>query len=195
MFDTDKAAPPVGHSVPRWDRNAIAPAALVIGDIFALGLAAFLGYASRRALSSYFPIQLNFESSAGVFVCLAAIPFGLWLANLYPGIGLPTVERLRRRTLVTLSIFLVMIVFAFLVGLEAGSLRRWKLSRGKWRQLDVVSAKTEEDAERRFFDRQAAAPPERGNGTPNSPMHPLPRASLTPQTDVVGFFPEPGAPR
>jgi Undecaprenyl-phosphate galactose phosphotransferase WbaP len=80
-----------------------------------LAITAALGYLSRRALNFYLPITLNFESSAGVFVCLAAIPFGLWLAGLYPGIGLPTVERLRRRTLVTMSIFTVMIVFDYIV--------------------------------------------------------------------------------
>jgi Protein of unknown function (DUF2628) len=89
---------------------------------------------------------------------------------------------------------LVMIVLAFLVGLEAGSLRRWKLSRGKWRQLDVVSGKDEEEAERRFFDRTTTI--ERDGASPGtSTMHPLPRSSLNPQNDVVGLFPQPGAPR
>ncbi len=91
--------------------------------------------------------------------------------------------------------FIVMFLFALLVGFEAGSLRRWKLSRGKWRQLDVVVADNEEAAERRFFDRWD------GNAQRNeprgslSPLPPLPRASLPPQDDVVGFFPQPGAPR
>ena len=113
MFPVDKTAP-IGDQRSRWDRTAFAGPALIAGDVLALGLAAALGYAMRRAFSSYLPIELNFESSAGVFVCLAAVPFGLWLANLYPGIGLPTVERLRRRSLVTLSVFLVMIVFDYI---------------------------------------------------------------------------------
>jgi hypothetical protein len=93
----------------------------------------------------------------------------------------------------------VMVVFALLVGLEAGSLRRWKLSRGKWRQLDIVVADSEEAAERRFFERwnaRDALTGERGN-TPSPP--PLPRASIAqPQgapLNVLGLFPEPGAPR
>jgi hypothetical protein len=87
----------------------------------------------------------------------------------------------------------VMIVIAFLIGLEAGSLRHWKLSRRKWRQLDVVVADNEEDAERRFFGRWVAEPSrdDRGNG----PLHPMPRSSLTPQQDVLGLFPEPGVSR
>ena len=90
--------------------------------------------------------------------------------------------------------FIVMIVFALLVGFEGGSLRRWKLSRGKWRQLDVIVADSEEAAERRFFDRWTN--PEQSNNPGNSSStHPLPRVSLTAQNDVVGFFPEPGASR
>ena len=37
---------------------------------------------------------------------------------------------------------------AVLLGFEAASLKRWKLSRGKWRQVDVVVADDEEMAER-----------------------------------------------
>ena len=33
----------------------------------------------------------------------------------------------------------VLLLIALLIGLEAASLRRWTLSRGKWRQLDVVA--------------------------------------------------------
>ena len=50
----------------------------------------------------------------------------------------------------------VMAVIAMLMGLEAASLRRWTLSRQKWRPLDVVVADDEEAAERRFFDRWRA---------------------------------------
>ena len=36
------------------------------------------------------------------------------------------------------SIFLANMIVALLMGFEASSLRRWTLSRGNWRQLDVV---------------------------------------------------------
>ncbi len=52
--------------------------------------------------------------------------------------------------------FVVMLLFALLMGFEAASLRRWTLSRGKWRQLDVVVADNKDAAERRFFDRWTA---------------------------------------
>jgi hypothetical protein len=89
---------------------------------------------------------------------------------------------------------LAMLIFACLVGLEAGSLRRWKLSRGKWRELDVVSAANEDEAERRFFDRwrDGTAP---FTDRVNSQRHPLPRSSISGQDDVIGMFPQPGASR
>ena len=90
--------------------------------------------------------------------------------------------------------FIIMIVFALLIGFEASTLRRWKLSRGKWRQLAVISARNEDEAEQRFFDRWVN--PASGNDTGYSPaLHPLPRASLTTHDDVLGVFPQPGASR
>ena len=93
--------------------------------------------------------------------------------------------------------FLVMVVIALLLGLEAGSLRRWKLSRRKWRQLDIVVADSEEAAERRFFERwNAKTVRETGRGAAPPP---LPRASISQSqgapANVLGLFPEPGASR
>jgi hypothetical protein len=95
----------------------------------------------------------------------------------------------------------VMAVIAIWMGLEAVSLRRWTLSRRKWRQLGVVVADDREAAERRFFDRwtmmrgvdfdpttvdRGAPPPTRN--VPGQPP-PLPRG------DILGLFPHPGMPR
>ena len=90
--------------------------------------------------------------------------------------------------------FVIMFVFALLMGFEAGSLKRWKLSRGKWRQLAVISAKNEEEAEQRFFDRWSNPAPDHDAGY-SPALHPLPRASLTAPDDVLGVFPQSGAPR
>jgi hypothetical protein len=95
-----------------------------------------------------------------------------------------------------------MAVIALLMGLEAASLRRWTLSRRKWRQLGVVVADDREAAERRFFDRWTAmrnvefdpsavdrgAPPPTRN-VPGQTFSPPPRG------DIVGLFPQPGMPR
>ena len=44
------------------------------------------------------------------------------------------------------------LLIAILVGIEASSLRRWKLARRKFEQVGVVVADDLEMAERRFFD-------------------------------------------
>src|SRR6476619_3999639 len=54
------------------------------------------------------------------------------------------------------TILMVDVVLALLLGFEAASLKRWTLSRRKWRQLDIVVADDEETAERRFFERWTA---------------------------------------
>lgn len=96
----------------------------------------------------------------------------------------------------------VLLLLALLMGLEGASLRRWTLSRGKWRQLDVVAAANEQDAEQRFFDRWVAA----RNDSANDPMSverggPPPTRDIPGQSfsrpppvpgGIVGLFPKPG---
>ncbi len=85
-----------------------------------------------------------------------------------------------------------MTLIAVLVGLEAASLWRWKLSRRRWRQLDVVVAENEEAAERRFLDRWKERAHESGR---NDTASLLPRTPSMSQPDVIGLFPQPGASR
>jgi hypothetical protein len=88
-----------------------------------------------------------------------------------------------------------------LVGLEAGSLRRFTLYRRGWTNIGVVSGDNVEDAERRFFDawvqraggRPVAPPPSPARAAQSAPAAPAQRMPQAP--DVVGLFPEPGAPR
>jgi hypothetical protein len=54
---------------------------------------------------------------------------------------------------------LATVALSLLIGLEAGSLRRWSLDRRGWTQLGAVSGRTAEDCERRFFDAWLAQPP------------------------------------
>ena len=87
---------------------------------------------------------------------------------------------------------LVNLLLALLIGLEAASLRRWTLSRRRWRQLDVVAAEDHDAAERRFFDRWTgilhdAQPHDRGAPPPS--RSPSLRA---PREDIIGLFPQPG---
>ena len=78
----------------------------------------------------------------------------------------------------------VWVLVALLVGIEAGSLRRWTLRR--WRERGIVVAPNLEAAERRFFEtwpvRQSEAE------TPSLP----PGAHVpTSDADVIGLFPDP----
>ena len=89
----------------------------------------------------------------------------------------------------------VIFVVSLLVGFEAASLWRWTLSRGKWRQLDVIVADDLESAERRFFDRFAAPRREFDDrGSYATRDYAGPQRPSTPR-DIIGSFPQPGAPR
>ena len=90
-------------------------------------------------------------------------------------------------------------LISLLVGMEAGTLRRFTLTRRGWKNVGIVSGDDLEAAERRFFDAWmrgvpigAAKPNEREPGPstpPASPPH-LQQASA-----VIGLFPEPGPGR
>jgi uncharacterized protein DUF2628 len=82
-------------------------------------------------------------------------------------------------------------LIALLIGFEAASLRRWTLTRRRWRELGTVVGDGLDDAERRFFDAWIA-------GEATQPQ--AAQATATPhpfghRSDVVGLFPEPGANR
>jgi hypothetical protein len=104
------------------------------------------------------------------------------------------------------AIFFVDLMLALLMGFEAASLRRWTLSRHKWRQLDIVVAEDWESAERRFFDRWTAnqrglnndqLAVERGGPPPTRdiPGQPFSRPPPLPRSEIIGLFPEPGGSR
>jgi hypothetical protein len=87
-------------------------------------------------------------------------------------------------------------LISLLVGLEAGTLRRFKLARRNWRNVGVVTGDDLEDAERRFFDawiRQS--PAGRAASTFPRAAPAAPPAPPAEQTGVIGLFPEPGAHR
>jgi hypothetical protein len=90
----------------------------------------------------------------------------------------------------------VSVLVSLLVGLEAASLRRWTLSRRKWRNVGVVVASDLDSAERRFFDSWVSRDSRpRSGGLPvaaNLPAVPVPPMRMSPD-DVIGLFPEPQA--
>jgi hypothetical protein len=88
------------------------------------------------------------------------------------------------------------LLLGLLVGLEAGTLRRFTLNRRGWKNLGVVSGDDLEGAERRFFDAWL----QRTNSTSGRPRAPTPAAAApiwrgSSGSDVIGLFPEPGARR
>jgi hypothetical protein len=84
--------------------------------------------------------------------------------------------------------FIIDVLIGALIGLEASTLRRWTYGRRKWTTLGVVSADSEEAAERRFFRQWAA----RADAPPPPVVTPTP-VPRTASTDIIGLFPEPGA--
>jgi hypothetical protein len=112
-------------------------------------------------------------------------------------VGVETVLRYVGVSGFVLSI--VGLLISLLVGIEAGTLRRFALARRGWKSVGVVSGDNHEDAERRFFDAWVRAASggrvEPATVSPSPPPLPPP-APRTPQpTDVIGLFPEPGANR
>jgi hypothetical protein len=104
------------------------------------------------------------------------------------------------------AVMVINLLLALLLGFEAASLKRWTLSRRKWRQLDIVVADDEESAERRFFDRWTTKQRglvndqrsvERGGPPPTRyvPGQPFSRPPPVPQGGIIGLFPEPGGSR
>jgi hypothetical protein len=114
-------------------------------------------------------------------IVAVALQAGLW------AVGLDTTVRV-----------IVGLLLALLVGFEAGSLRRWTLTRRGWRNLAVVVGDGMEMAERHFYAawrpaeaREATLPP-----GPNMPLsRERARETLKEARDIIGLFPEPGAPR
>jgi hypothetical protein len=90
------------------------------------------------------------------------------------------------------------LLIALLIGFEAATIRRWKLTRRGWQMLGFVVGENTEAAERRFYavwsKRAGAAPP-----TPPAapePHYATPVRHGTPSpSDVIGLFPEPGLKR
>jgi hypothetical protein len=163
--------------------------------------------ADLRSTDTFVFVRDGFHLWAALFAPLWLTWHRLWLALIGWVIAIIALELvLVRLGAGSAAVFFADLVAAVLMGFEAGSLRRWTLSRHHWRQLDVVVADDEEAAERRFFDRWAAkqrgivndqqavdrgAPPP----TRDVPPHPFSKPPPLPGSGIIGLFPEPGGPR
>jgi hypothetical protein len=94
--------------------------------------------------------------------------------------------------------FFAGLLIALLIGFEAATLRRWKLTRRGWKMRGFVVGEDAEMAERRFFaewsKRASEAPPAPPAAPEPRYAVPLRRGTPSP-SDVIGLFPEPGGGR
>ncbi len=90
--------------------------------------------------------------------------------------------------------FLASFLIALLIGFEAATLWRWKLSRRRWQMLGFVVGEDAETAERNFFAQWSKRAETPASFTPPEPKYatPISRGAPSP-SDVIGLFPEPGA--
>ena len=161
--------------------------------------------ADYRAADRITFVRDGFHVWAAVFGAVWLAWHRLWLASVGWVILIVALDiRLDRLGVAWTSILLVDGLLALLLGFEAASLERWTLSRRRWRQVDIVVADDEEAAERRFFDRwsgkqrglsndQPAV--DRGAPPPTRDVPGQPFSRPPPRDEIIGLFPEPGAPR
>ncbi len=92
--------------------------------------------------------------------------------------------------------FLVSLLIALLVGLEASTIWRRKLAWKKWKTLGLVVGDDTETAERRFYAEWVKRSDEKPAVTSAAPapQYSAPvRRGPPSSSDVIGLFPEPGA--
>jgi hypothetical protein len=84
--------------------------------------------------------------------------------------------------------WLTILLFGFLVALEANNLRRWTLERRGYRLVGIASGDSRSDAEFRFFAGFTGSAPQR---PPIKSAKPA-TAAWAETREVVGLFPNPG---
>jgi hypothetical protein len=88
-------------------------------------------------------------------------------------------------------------LLSLLVGFEAATLRRFTLSRRGWNSVGIVVGDDLESAERRFFDtwvNKSRADMVNAEPRASSPATGMPMSRRA-SSEVIGLFPQPGAPR
>jgi hypothetical protein len=150
---------------------------------------------SAAAPDRFVFVRDRFNWAAFFFGALWMIWHRLWLVLLGYFAVIAALEGIFRLTGTPSSVrFVVEVLLAVLIGLEASSLRRWTLLRRGWHERDIVVADDLESAERRFFaNRAGEAAPARVPAAlaPTA----VPRVPAPAPAGVVGLFPQPGGSR
>jgi hypothetical protein len=145
-------------------------------------------------------VRDGFSFAALLFGPLWMLRHRMWLVLLaYAALVavLTLVLHLHGSTGVAVTVF---VLLGLLIGFEAGTLRRFTLGRRGFRNIGIVVGDDLELAERRFFDHWTrnssarAAAGESGAGTESGPPALAGTRSAPAASDVLGLFPEPGAP-
>jgi hypothetical protein len=89
----------------------------------------------------------------------------------------------------------VLLAIAILVGLEAGTLRRWTLGLRGWKNVGVVVGDDRDAAERRFFSEWIDSGQKITRADASKPRTSGVRMPKENSSDVIGLFPEADKPR
>lgn len=96
-----------GSTVPRIS--------LYLGDLLVLQVALFLSWFGRGLLDPWLGGAMTFAQYQAVALLLTAFPLAYGIVGLYPGYELWDVERLRRRVYASISLFLLLILWDYMV--------------------------------------------------------------------------------
>ena len=88
------------ESVTHW-----APWAILAADVVGIETAFLIGLLVRHLLAPWLPLAVGPPQYLGVAAGILLLPLVNYQIGLYPGYLLGPVERLRRRTLATVSVF------------------------------------------------------------------------------------------
>jgi hypothetical protein len=142
-------------------------------------------------------VRDGFSFWAFLFTALWMLRYRMWLVLLIYVVAGAAIENVLHYAGVgTGGIVVIGLLISLLIGIEAGTLRRFSLARRGWKNVGIVSGEDLEDAERRFFDAWIRKAP--GEHTKPAAASPLPASVSSvapPAPDIVGLFPDPGASR
>ena len=144
-------------------------------------------------------VRDGFSFAALLFGPLWMLRHRMWLVLLGYGVVVTALSLVLQLNASAAVGPIVWALVALLLGFEAGTLRRFTLSRRGFRNIGIVVGDDLELAERRFFDawacndswaRNDCSAPAAPSGAPAlTPAPRMPRST----PDVLGLFPEPGA--